>query len=279
VPGPWDLIVSNLPAKAGEPVLADFVRRAVSLLGPGGVAAVVIVEPLAAWFSAELDRAGVARVYEEAASGYRVFHFGSSGSVPAPLGPPFPAAYARGETAWSVGPRSLSLKTFYGLPNFDSLDFRLQLTFGVLAGQVLRGDGLVWEPGQGHLAAWADAVLPPGGDLHLAGNDLLALEAAREAVVRRLASLHPVARLSEVALGPGSLSWALVQLYPEPEVPWVEEARGALLRLLAPGARAVVNGSSTDLTRFLERHQGLRKVSDGRAKGWRVVVLERLGVN
>ena len=29
-----------------------------------------------------------------------------------------------------------------------------------------RGDGLVWEPVQGHLATWADAVLPAGAVLH-----------------------------------------------------------------------------------------------------------------
>jgi len=277
VPGPWDLIVSNLPAKAGEPVLADFVRRAASLVAPTGLVAVVIVEPLAAWFSAELDRAGVVRVYEEASAGYRVFHFGASSSAPGSDGPPFPAVYVRGATAWSVGSLSLNQKTFYGLSNFDGLDFRLQLTAGVLDGQVLRGDGLVWEPGQGYLAAWADAVLPPTATLHLAGNDVLGLAASRENVVRRSVQLHPVVDLAAVSLGPGSLGWALVQLHPEPEVPWADSTREALLRLLAPGARAVVNGSSTDLTRLLERHQGLRKVSDVRAKGWRVVVLERQG--
>jgi SAM-dependent methyltransferase len=279
VPGPWDLIVSNLPAKAGEPVLADFIRRAASLLTTAGLAAIVIVEPLAGWFAAALDKAGVARVYEEAAPGYRVFHFRSSSSVPVPSSPPFPSAYLRGKTPWSVGALSLSTTTFYGLPNFDALDYRLQLTAGVLAGHKLKGDGLVWEPVQGHLAAWADAVLPPGAAIHLAGNDLQGLMAARHNVVRRSPVLHPVPELSDVSLGPGSLGWALVQLHPEPEVTWVESVREALLRLLAPGARAVVNGSSTDLTRLLERHHGLRKVSDVRNKGWRIVVLERLHVN
>jgi SAM-dependent methyltransferase len=274
-PGPWDLIVSNLPAKAGEPVLADFVVRSLGLLAPSGLAAVVVVEPLAAWFSAELAKTGAQRVFEEPARGYRVFHYRSASGSAAPGQPPFPAAYARAESPWAVGPLKLNQKTFYGLPNFDGLDFRLQVTLRVLEDRKLRGDGLVWEPVQGHLATWADAVLSEGAVLHLAGNDALGLAAAAANVTRRTPERWPVPTLADLTLGAGSLGWALVQLHPEPEVPWVEATLEALCRLLAPGAQAVVNGGSTDLTRLLERHKGLRKVADVRLKGWRVVVLER----
>jgi len=277
VPGPWDLIVSNLPAKAGEPVLADFVSRSLGLLAPGGLVAVVVVEPLSAWFSAQLDAFSAVRVYEEAGGGYRVFHYRPE-SVPLSSGPAFPQAYRRAQTPWSVGPLSFVQKTFFGLPNFDLLDYRLLVTLPLLEGWHLRGDCLVWEPVQGHLASWADAVLPPGATLHLAGNDALGLAAAGENT-RRLAVVHAVPTLADVSLGTGSLGSALVQLHTEPEVPWVERTRESLLRLLAPGARVLINGTSTDLTRFLERHQGLRKVSDFRNKGWRVVVLERQSAN
>lgn len=276
VPGPWHLIVSNLPAKAGEPVLADFVRRSMGLLAPEGLVAVVVVEPLAVWFSAQLKAASAVLVHEEGAGGYRVFHYRPS-SVPEG-GPAFPEVYRRTEAAWSVGPLSFVQKTFFGLPNFDAIDFRLQVTLPLLEDWHLRGDCLVWEPVQGHLATWADAVLPSGGALHLAGNDALGLMAAGQNVVRNVFS-HAVPALGDLSLGAGSLGSALVQLHPEPEVPWVEATKEALLRLLAPGARVLVNGTSTDLTRLLERHKGLRKVSDFRNKGWRAVLLERLSTN
>lgn len=274
VPGPWDLLVSNVPAKAGEPVLSDFVTRSLGLLAPGGLAAVVVVEPLAAWFSGELDRSGALRVYEESGGGYRVFHWKRPASVPDPSPGPFPEAYRRGLVRWRAGTRSLEQTTFYGLPNFDGLDYRLQVTLPLLEFLRPRGDALVWEPVQGHLAAWLDGVLPDDGTLHLAGNDSLALAAAG-ANVRRRAPVHRVAGPSGLEIGPGSLGCALVQIHSEPEVPWVAETQEVLLRLLAPGALALVNGSSTDLSRFLERHRGLRKVRDLRDKGWRAVVLER----
>jgi SAM-dependent methyltransferase len=275
VPGPWDLVVSNLPAKAGEPVLADFVRRSLGLLAPNGLAAVVVIEPLASWFSSQLDRAGAIVSYEEGGSGYRVFHYRSPASFPVVSEPPFPGVYRRNEVSWAVGARSLLQKTFHGLPNFDALDFRLQVTIPLLEALNLRGETLIWEPVQGHLAAWADAALPLGSPLHLAGNDLLGLSAAAENVGLRRPAVHAAPFLADLELGTGSLAAALVQLHSEPEIPWVEATKDALLRLLAPGGLALINGSSTDLTRLLDRHQGLKKLRDDRNKGWRAVVLER----
>lgn len=266
--GAWNLIVSNVPAKAGEPVLADFIRRSLTLLTLDGLAAVVVVEPLAPWFGAELERAGALKTYEEAGPGYRVFHWRRPEQVPS-LGAPFPTAYRRGEVSWAVGKRSFVQKTFYGLPNFDALDFRLQVTLPLLESLVVSGEVLVWEPVQGHLATWA---AQGAGHLHLAGNDALALAASSQ--VDR-ATVHAVPNLGALSLGPGSLGGALVQVYSEPEVPWVDDLREGLLRMLAPGAPVLINGTSTDLTRFLEKHRGLRKLHDLRAKGWRAVVLER----
>ena len=276
VPGPWDLVVSNLPAKAGEPVLADFVHRSLGLLAPGGLCAVVIVATLAPWFAAELGRRGAEVVFEEEGPGYRVFHWKARPGSAAPEPSAFPGAYPRTEVRWDLDPRSFVQKTVYGLPNFDGLDYRLQVSLPLLPKFPVRGDTLVWEPVQGHLATWADALLPSTDSLILGGNDALGL-AATARNLSRVPVLWNVSFLEDLDLGPGSLGAALVQLHPEPEVPWVDATRDALLRFLSPGAPVLINGSSTDLTRFLERHKGLRKVNDVREKGWRACVLERQG--
>jgi len=269
-PGPWDLIVSNLPAKAGAPVLADFVRRSLVLLAPEGLAAVVIVEPLAAWLGTELSDAGARLVYREKAPGYEVFHYGVRSSSSVPDGP-FPEAYRRGEVVWTVSDRQFVQRTFFGLPNFDGLDFRLQTTLPLLKGLKPEEDVLVWEPVQGHLTTWARSVLPAGAVLHVAGNDILGLAASASG--EPAAMLHPAAFLQNLDIPP--VSGALVQFHPEPEVPWAEASCGALKRLIRPGGWALVNGTSTDLNRLLEHRSGLRIVKDERAKGWRAVLLVR----
>lgn len=273
--GGWDLIVSNLPAKAGDPVLRDFVPRSLSLLAPGGLVAVVIVETLAPWFATCLEDAQAQVVHTEAGPGYRVFHY-RRGSATTTVGEPaFPGAYQRSSVAWSTQAGAFQQKTFFGLPSFDTLDYRTQVSLPLVDRMTLAGDVLVWEPVQGYLATWADRVLAPSACLHLAGNDLLGLKAASANVERRTPVVHPVSSLSGLDLGPGSLGAALVQIHSEPEVPWADEVLDRLRYVLAPGAPVLVNGSSTDLTRFLAQHQGLRVLRDERTKGWRAVLLER----
>jgi hypothetical protein len=273
--GPWDLIVSNLPAKAGDPVLADFVPRSLGLLAPGGLAAVVVVQPLAEVLGRRLASSGAQVVYREAASGYQVFHYRPAGQPPRLEGHPFPEVYRRASMSWSAGTVPLQQETFYGLPNFDSLDYRTQVTLPLLEDLRPRGETLIWEPVQGHLAVWADHVLPPGAPLQLAGGDLLALKATQANLPGRPTEIYAASFLPHLEGGAGTVGTALVQFHPDPEVPWVDGARDTLARLMAPGGRLVVNGTSTDLTRFLERHKGFRTLKDLRTKGWRAVLLER----
>lgn len=270
--GAWNLIVSNLPAKAGEPVLKDFVARALDQLAPGGLVAVVIVAPLAPWLADEIVRAQAELVYRESTPQYSVFHFRAS-NAPAPVsGPPFPAAYRRGEAVWRAGPLKLIQKTFYGLPNFDALDYRTQLTLGLLEGWKPQGTCLVWEPVQGHLASWAAARMPDAA-LHVAGGDVLGLAAAAENCAPRPVTAHPAAFLSDLELEP--VQTALIQLHPEPTIPWAEATADTLRRLVRGGGVVVVNGRATDVTRLFEHRAGLRLLRDERSKGWRAALLQR----
>jgi len=274
---PWDRIVCNLPAKAGEPVLADFVSRSLHLLTAAGKAAVVIVNPLADWFEKELTSREADILYKEDGEGYRVFHYSRRpASALKSLSEAFPEAYIRQSMTWEVGARVLTQDTVYGLPNFDAVDFRLEVSIPLLLAFSPRGRHLLWEPVQGHAAAWVDAALPRSADIVLAGNDTLALRAAARAVTHRQAQIVPAISLRDlVPLGPfGS---GVIQLHPEPLVPWVDEFRGVLLNAAVPGAVFLINGRSTDLARFLERHKGFRVLKDLRSKGWRAVLLERGG--
>jgi hypothetical protein len=61
----WDLILSNIPAKTGGPVLKDFVRRSTGLLNPGGRVIMVTVHTLVDFFREEISAAGAELEWEE----------------------------------------------------------------------------------------------------------------------------------------------------------------------------------------------------------------------
>ena len=85
----FDFVLSNLPAKAGAPVLASFFARlsgrlsaspggcgaggAMALLAPGGRAAVVVVKPLAGAAAGWIAEAGLVVVAHESGSGHDVY--------------------------------------------------------------------------------------------------------------------------------------------------------------------------------------------------------------
>ncbi len=76
--GPYDFVFSNLPAKAGAPVLARFFdrlsgRQGLPLLVPGGRAGVVIVNPLADAAIDWIAHAGLATVATQRGSMHRAF--------------------------------------------------------------------------------------------------------------------------------------------------------------------------------------------------------------
>lgn len=68
--GPYDFILSNLPAKAGGPVLEAFFRQAPALLSPLGRLAVVIVKPLVEAALRWIEAAGLNIVGTERGSGH-----------------------------------------------------------------------------------------------------------------------------------------------------------------------------------------------------------------
>jgi hypothetical protein len=74
----WDLILSNIPAKAGEPVLRDFIRRSAGLLAPGGRVLIVVVKTLADFFRSGIGDSGAALLREEAGPEHHVFVYGAS---------------------------------------------------------------------------------------------------------------------------------------------------------------------------------------------------------
>lgn len=76
----FDLIVSNVPAKAGPPVVEHFLLDAAGVLAPGGLVAVVVIASLQDGVAAVLGgRPDVEVVFRRATASYAVFHYRFTG--------------------------------------------------------------------------------------------------------------------------------------------------------------------------------------------------------
>ena len=177
--GPYDFVFSNLPAKAGAPVLGHFFdrlsgKRGPPLLVPGGRAGIVIVKPLAEAAESWIAGAGLATVAAERGSMHRAFiverrveglvggAIDASGDAEAAAEGPELSAYVRGEARFKLADRSYRARGFWGLPEFDTPGYgssaAAELASRACGGAAL-DDALFIEPGVGHLAFWASLAL------------------------------------------------------------------------------------------------------------------------
>ncbi len=116
--GPYDAVLSNLPAKAGEPVLSSFLgSEAPKLLRQGGRLAFVIVAPLAEKASEYCSAAGLRLIDKVSTKNHSVFVY----EKPAEASPtPGTVGLSRGPAGLSQGqgqapdPRSLAISPALG---------------------------------------------------------------------------------------------------------------------------------------------------------------------
>jgi 16S rRNA (guanine1207-N2)-methyltransferase len=301
----FDLIVSNIPAKAGPPVIERLLLGGAGLLAPGGLVAVVVITPLRAAVAAVLEGApAVEVVFRRVTAGYAVFHYRFTGWPTAADGPGAPDAapgapggpdgapadpqaglgvYERQRLTVDHGGVSVRLRTAWGLPEFDSLGFATRL----VADAVLRPGGrppgtvLVLHPGPGHLPCLLWAGRRPA-ELRLVDRDLLALRVSRANLAangcppERVAAAHRVAP-DPAAGGDADLVVALLRPKEPPEV--TADGVRQLVAAASRGARVVLGGGSTAVTRGLAALDGaavrFRTLDRRRGKGASAVVLER----
>jgi 16S rRNA G1207 methylase RsmC len=290
----FDLVVSNIPAKAGTRAVGSFLLDAAAHLAPAGLVAVVVVAPLEPVVAGILDgQPEVEVVHRRRTASYAVFHYRFGAG---PGGGPRPArasrdsaldrgVYDRADVAVEHAGVRVAMRTAYGLPEFDSLSYQSELAVDALARQPLRGPGrtVVLNPGQGHLPTLLWRILEPP-ELLLVDRDLLALRYARANLVRNGCPAEQILTSHQVGLDGAAVAGAdlVVAALREKEPP---EAAAASVRLAAtelpPGGRLVVAGSSTAVTRCLARLPGDRgrvAVRDRRRKkGFSAVVLEAVG--
>ncbi|HEY9055271.1 MAG TPA: methyltransferase [Rectinemataceae bacterium] len=293
--GPYDAVVSNLPAKAGAPVLSYFFFHArAELLKPGGILACVIVNTLADEARIWAEAAGLEVSDRFRGPGHTVYILSrpdENGLSDAPADPtalPDPAAqsgslpecYLRSESRRTVGRYSAYARGYWGLPEFDTNSFATDLALEAmergLAGSLVR-DFLVLEPGIGLAPLWAGMALGPRV-IRAISRDIL----SSRAVAANLGATFPgisfsVENPARSFSGEAGLSDALL-LFPE-TIPNAEIA-SPLWRLMLDraklGAGSVIVAPSGVISRFEKtRPKSFVKLGEKRKKGLSALILRR----
>jgi hypothetical protein len=234
----WDLILSNIPAKAGMPVLRDFVGRGASLLKSGGRVLLVAVTPLAARLRSWILEARCPLLLTEEGPNHSVFAYGppAESAFPVPEGDresgPIPAeadllteypAYLRGRGDYTLEGCSYSLDAVQGAADFDrpsiavktaaALASRLRFRERLApegprpAGRAGRLPLLVHEPGQGHFPVWLARCLGEGLPSEglpwvFSGRNILSLGASRHNILQNGGKDPPrIVPAADLALG------------------------------------------------------------------------------
>ncbi|MFW6207116.1 MAG: methyltransferase [Spirochaetota bacterium] len=298
----FDLIVSNIPAKAGEPVLRDMFG---TMLQRSAMAAVVVVRPLADYTAGTLQALGAEVSFREEGPGHTVFHFASaespspasrdsasssasssfSNSFSAPA-EDLPSAYFRTTGHFECGHTTYSLDTVWGLADFDTVPFQTR----VVEKSIRAADRLrrvcIWNPGQGHTSSMLAASLPSQLYIDLMGRDMLALQTSRHNLLGR-----QQVRLGKLRHSPGPRAAAsqlkkdaaeahpdlfIVELEHLAGVPSSQEVLAAGELLLDTGGTLLITGKSAHLAQFERSPAGFRPIASKKHKGYKSVVLNRL---
>ena len=276
----FDRIVSNVPAKAGLPVIEDFVRRLPAALSGDGRFALVVVNPIAETVRAAVLASGAEILLEEAGPGHTVITGGRGTELP-PAADEL-AVYERRRSDFELAGIRYPLSGYWGLPDFDTPSYASVLAAGLFAraaGETRVRGASIGNPGPGHTSLYACGRFGIER-LRLVSRDFLQTTATR----RNLAAAGFSPELSESdGLDPGEPfegGFDLVVEFPDPvpEFDWIGPLWDRAARTAAPGAAFVMVSRPTEAGRFDRRKpSGWTRAFERKRDGFSGLVYRRQG--
>jgi 16S rRNA G1207 methylase RsmC len=256
-PTDFGLIASNIPAKAGAPVIEHLLLDAASHLRRDGTVAVVVIEAIAPFVSSTLEHgANIKVTLRREAAGYTVFHyrFRDGAARPVQRSAFERGLYDRGEALLSTGQRTMALRTVHGLDEGEGPSAATRMLAEAIAayGHPVP-HAAVLNPGQGH-APVALAVAAAPERMTLVDRDLLALRISEANLVRcgfdraRISTMHAAGVPDLAGNAPDLIAGVLRE----------DEGAGPMRAMvtsaagqLGIGGELLLAGSSTGITRAI----------------------------
>lgn len=279
----FDLIVSNVPGKAGEEVIAHLVRGVRPFLTPTGHAAIVVVTPLVPLVEQALAEMPDCTVtLQEATANHTVFHYHFTAPTDKPPQPAFASGlFWRDKVDVAYKKLKFGVQTAVGLPEFDSLSFATRLLFNLfndLPEEPVE-QLLVVNPGQGHTAVAAWLSLQPQ-QITLTDRDLLALQTTAYNLQQNGCPPERLHSHHQIGLPPLAAPANLI-LHPlrDSEGPKLASARLNLLaEQLAPGGTILIAANShliSQVEQQVKRSKHLKPHKRKKRKGFSALSIVR----
>ncbi len=275
-PKSFDLLICNVPAKAGKPVIDHFIDQAPLYCLPHGRVAIVVVQPLRQQVETALDSAGHKILFEEHNKMYSVFHFTGAGEIRNPG----LSLYFRHEDQYHIYDQSYNLTTVFGLADFDQISWKDQLTGETLRGINRGGHWTLVDPGQGHFACYLlKAFSGSPRKITLISRDLLQLEITAFNLKQgkkncEIEKLHLsseeqwMEKLKDV-------DFLHINIDPIPRTAWEEPLSITINQVLSHNGLYCLTGRSKDVQPLTKNLKKSQIIGDKRFRGWRSVVIKK----
>lgn len=274
----FDLLLSNIPAKAGEKVLIDFLSRSGSYLTVKGKCCVVIVDTLANFAESTLINAGCEILHKEYNTQYTVFHYTGNNSR---FKDNF-NTYIRDEVEFEFDDQVYTMDTTYNTHDFDTLSFSTSLGMAMLSSYRLKGKALYINPGQGHIPVYLS--LNHGNDLGkitIAGRDSLRNQISVHNLKKNRKKIDTTyintpyvdSLLNEI--NENSLDFMGIEIEPIPKTDWYSMIKETGRTLLKSGGYIFILGKSSPMHTLLKGTKGFSPVEDKKFRGYRAVIMKK----
>ena len=306
----FDLIISNLPAKAGADVLSDFIQQAPLHLTENGSAAVVIVKPLSDFAAGVIKNNNLEILETVKTANYSVFIFRypeqlykraslntaetddkDSGGLPSFKSDEelFESYIRREKQLFEIKGRRFNIDTATGLPDFDNLSFNTKsIAELILAAKSSFGSDrkqLVINPGQGFIPVLLKTLCGSsnGIDTFIASNDMLQLKMSERNLIKSgLTSSGTDTFLSTPTVfntadsfENGTIDTVVYFYSPVPGFKKHDLIMKRLNNILKQGGKLFLVSTASEISRFLSVSRGFVNVKGKKNKGIRAVYLKK----
>lgn len=281
----FDLIVSNIPAKVGEPVLSHILEDARFYLRPGSRVAVVVIDTIGDYVTQALkSNKDINILFYKRWPGHLVFHYEfSKNSLAKPKLNAFDRGiYNRGKQDIFVGDSKIFIETAYGLSEFNVLSYETELLLNKLKTFKDReiDKVIIFNPEQGIIPT-ALTNVSKVKKIDLVDRDLEALRVSKRNLISNGFNADKIFLLHKVGLpkindGPADYVIGILDKKDDSKVHsmFVKEAA----ERLSVGGLLILASGSTPITRiesFVKREKLFEIVERQKSKRKSLIALKR----